>query len=706
MTPRQAQVSRNRVGASSMVPLPSPGPRSEGGVGLPVPGGFGGGRALRVALLSLVVGWGVPGMLMAADPAFAPPVAPPSPPPPTWREVPGPGVPWRKAAAGAYSIGEPTDEEQLYVEFINRARADPQGEVQRLLDGSDPDVEGAMDFFEVDRGVVLAQFAGIAPAPPVSIHPRLTTAARLHSEDMLANEFQGHDSSDGRTTDARIEGAGYAWTAYGENVYASAKGVWHGHAGFEIDWGLGPSGIQDPPGHRNTIHNPLYREVGVGVVLGSNGSVGPQLVTQNFANRSGLTPFITGVVYYDLNGNRFYDLGEGMGGVTVRVDGHTAYAVTARSGGYSVPVPGNGAYTVRFAVPGLADVATPVTVASGVNVKADHTPVYVPPTLGGTTVAYLGRDNVWRISPVGGATAYEGQAFRRLPWSAPEGAEDGLGRLVADVSPGYTPTSTGVRRSGQASFHLAHPQPPRNQYLTLHRPIRLGVASELRFFSRLRLAAPPQVARVQISTDAGVTWEDLWSQAGTGDSGDASFVEQRRSLAAYAGRSVVLRWAYTFTSGSYFPQTSDQVGWFIDDIDVSGAEELAEDTVAPTVAGDELRFRPTELGLYLLQVRARLGDRVLPWGNPLGVTVQDGGPVPPRLRLTSGLAGDGGVLEIGAVVEEGTAGVLELESAPGPEGPWAVEPGATLEPGEGAGAYRVRVAVVPGGVRFFRVVAR
>src|SRR2546421_12167845 len=98
--------------------------------------------------------------------------------------------------------------------------------------------------------------------------------------------------------------------------------------------------MQSPPGHRQNIHSATFREVGIGVVLGSNGGsggVGPQLGTQGFGTVGGLLPFVTGVVYRGLNNNGFYEPGEGVGGVTGTVSNN--YAVTARSGGYSVPGP-------------------------------------------------------------------------------------------------------------------------------------------------------------------------------------------------------------------------------------------------------------------------------------------------------------------------------------------------------------------------------
>lgn len=636
--------------------------------------------------------------------------APPANPPFGWRADP-PGVAaWTElrpaGVASMYSIGEPTDEEQLYVEFINRARANPPAEGRRLVASGDVDTEAALRQYQVDRALVIAQFDAIAAAPPVSLQGQLIEAARRHSRDMLENGFQAHVGSDGSSSARRIEEAGYRWSAYGENVYAYAKGVWHGHAGFNVDWGLGPGGIQDPPGHRRTIHHPMFREVGIGVVLGTNGDFGPQAVTQEFASRSGLTPFVTGVVYYDFNGNQFYDLGEGIGGVTVRVSSTSTYAVTARSGGYSVPVGGDGTYTVTFQVPGREEVRQTVAVSGGANSKVDHTPVYAPPVLGGASVAYLGRDNRFAFSAVGAATAYDWRSRRREPWTAPEGAESGLGRLEASVSGSYNVISTTVRQSGAAAFHLAHPS-PQAQTLSVKRPIWVGAGAELTFGSRLAVATPDQVARVQVSTDDGRTWQDLWTQAGSEVPGETGFQRRQVSLGSVAGKLASLRFVYAVNPGGrYYLDTGDGVGWYLDDIQVSPAEELVDESVSPVSVGQELVFRPAQVGDYLLEVRARIGDRVLPWGTPRAVSVEIGGPEPPSLRILEMGRNGGGDWEIRFRLESGEVGLLEVETTPEVSGPWAVASGSRVEAGAVAGEYR---AVAPAGNearRFYRITSR
>ncbi|MEN3369901.1 MAG: hypothetical protein V7609_2044 [Verrucomicrobiota bacterium] len=307
----------------------------------------------------------------------ATPVAPPPAPPVVIQ--PSFGLPAEEPLGPVlYSIGAPTNEEQYYLELINRARATPPAEGIRLAATTDQNVLSAYASFGVNLILMQAQFAAILPAPPLSMNATLMVAARAHSQNMLQNNYQGHAGPDGSLTtrlQSYISGAN-GWSI-GENVYAYSKSVFYGHAGFEVDWGgtAATGGMQSPPGHRINIHSTQFREVGIGVVLGSNGGsggVGPQLVTQDFGSVGGLLPFVTGVVYRDLNGNGFYDPGEGVGGVTVNVSNANYYAITASSGGYSVPVPGSGSYTVTFSGGSVATAQRTLNITAAQNTKADY----------------------------------------------------------------------------------------------------------------------------------------------------------------------------------------------------------------------------------------------------------------------------------------------------------------------------------------------
>lgn len=282
-----------------------------------------------------------------------------------------------------YSIGNPSNDAQLYLEYINRARANALAEANRLANETDPQILSAYSSSSINGAAIISSFTNSVNsgqidnvAQPLSFNAKLIQAATLHTQDLFNNEFQGHDSSGnppapflpGYTLGDRLDAVGYSGSA-GENVFSYAKSVRHGHAGFDVDWDF--VGFQSPPGHRISIHNDDFKEIGVGVVNGTNDSVGPQLVTQDFGDPGNVT-FVTGVVYQDLNANSFYDVGEGRSGVRVDVDGSAFYAMSSTSGGYSVPVSGNGLKNISFTGGGFATFNTTSTIVGGNNVKVDY----------------------------------------------------------------------------------------------------------------------------------------------------------------------------------------------------------------------------------------------------------------------------------------------------------------------------------------------
>ncbi len=279
-------------------------------------------------------------------------------------------------------VGQPTAEEILAVEYINRARADAVAEASRLRNTNDPDVQNAISYFGVNLDLMEQQFAALTRnLPPLAINAKLTAAARLHSQDMYNNMFQGHVSSNnppapnqpGDSLGNRISRQGYSYGYAGENVYSYARSIWHSHAGFNIDWGNGTGGMQTPAGHRLNIHSSNFTELGVGVVLGSNGSVGPILITHDLASGNSLGgPFLVGVTYKDEDSDGFYSLGEGIGGVSIRVEGAAFRAESSTEGAYALPLPGNGNYTVTFEHPGHVTLVQQFAVTNSASVKIDY----------------------------------------------------------------------------------------------------------------------------------------------------------------------------------------------------------------------------------------------------------------------------------------------------------------------------------------------
>ncbi|MBN1676426.1 MAG: CAP domain-containing protein [Kiritimatiellae bacterium] len=658
-----------------------------------------------------------PARLLRAPPPAVGPVHRPVPP------SAAPGYAPDNGSPALYSIGQPTDEEQLFLEHMNRARADANAEALRLQTTDDPDVLLAYTSQtpEVDLGEMTNQFAALDQhLPPLSMNEKLLAAARLHSQDMYENVFQSHVSSTnppppnspGDTTQKRIEEQAYDWQTYAENVFAYAEHVFHGHAGFEVDWGgTNWHGMQVPPGHRLNIHSTVLREVGVGVVLGTNTNafdeVGPLIVTQDFGTPSNDTPFITGVVYVDLNSNGFYDVGEGLGGVTVDVATAACYAVSAGSGGYSVPVSEGTTVEVAFSGDFLAGLITNVTVSGDASVKLDYVPEYTPPSVAGPTNPISGRTNAYTVSPVGGCTNYVVRQSEITAAAWLEGAESGSNGVLIEASTTHYDViqSDGVA-SGSYAFHLAHPElaeaePPDDQFITLDRTLFPQAGCTLYFTSRLGWATASQVARVQVSADAGGSWSNVYSQAGTGGSGESSFVARSVSLAAYEGVPVTVRFTYDYVPyGSYFPETWHTVGWCLDDISLSNAEEFASVDEQTIYGATNFSFNPAMPSPYLLEACGRNMNRLFPYGPGLRVEAE---PPPVEIFITDSVRlSTNAELEIVFLVTNGTASALQLLEADAVDGTYTNVDGLSPED-LGGGNYRFVYPFSTNALGFFQV---
>jgi hypothetical protein len=523
------------------------------------------------------------------------------------------------AATIEYSIGNPTDEEQFHVELINRARANPTAEGQRLKGTTDPNLLSAIAHFGVDLNMMAQEFAALPARPPLAINAKLQAAARVHSQDMFTHAFQSHTGSSGSTVSSRLAAAGYTSGGGAENVFAYGKDTWYSHVGFQIDWGAGVGGMQSGRGHRLNIHG-NYREIGVGVVEGTNtvlgNTVGEQVVTQNFGSGPANTAFVTGVVYHDLNGNHFYDPGEGVGGVTVQISGSAYHAVTTHSGGYAVPVPASSATRqVTFSGPGIAvdDVAT---IIGGNNVKIDLKVPYAPPVISGPANLSAGRGTIYGFTTVAGAIDHEWKYFTVQPM-AMDPAEN-LSRVVATTNGSYPLVQTAIKHAGTSAYHLAHPAFSDEM---LRYPDRLiaGANARIDFRSRLGWATPTQQAKVQVSENGGITWVDVYSQAGTGNAGEAAFQARSVSLKAYESKEINLRFLYT-GSGTRYTQTSAGTGWYIDNVEFIGVSKIGNELIRPAGDPGRFTFTPPAEGNYLLAVRPVFPGKKGPFGPMFNVT--------------------------------------------------------------------------------------
>ncbi|RPH41647.1 MAG: CAP domain-containing protein [Planctomycetota bacterium] len=226
---------------------------------------------------------------------------------------------------------EPTPEETLILEYLNRFRAAPQAEADIIAPPSRTG-EG------IDWKMFHDEMKQLKPMPPLVMNLELLDAARKHSYYMIHNGL-GHEETPGRvgftgvTPSDRVKLAGYKGGGGAENAFAGSRGAWDSHQGFIVDAGPGGTGGMQPNrGHRRNMMG-AHRDFGPGGVPTERGLS----VTHNFGSRD--VRSAGGVVYIDANGNNFYDLGEGVGQAIVSSNDGSSVQ-TWKSGGYTLDLKG------------------------------------------------------------------------------------------------------------------------------------------------------------------------------------------------------------------------------------------------------------------------------------------------------------------------------------------------------------------------------
>jgi Ca2+-binding RTX toxin-like protein len=202
-----------------------------------------------------------------------------------------------------------------------------------------------------------------------------------------------------------MKAAGYTFSgswASAENIaWASLRAP----SGYQDEVQLLHTNLMNSPGHRTNLLNGTYREIGIGFEVGEYQGWQGAFVTQNFA-RSGTGSFLTGVTYADRDGDRFYDPGEGLAGISVRAvsaTGQSYAATTMSAGGYDLALPA-GTYTVTLSGVGIATTTKQVVIGTS-NVKLDVKAAALAAGAVASTAASSGDDV---LSGSSGADALQG----------------------------------------------------------------------------------------------------------------------------------------------------------------------------------------------------------------------------------------------------------------------------------------------------------
>jgi len=266
-----------------------------------------------------------------------------------------------------YNSGNPTPSEQLVLEYINRARANPVAEGQRL--GIDIH-EGLQD--DPQNSCYGPEYVGVRP--PLAMNPQLLGIAEGHSQDLY--NYAGyyathsvHDSPDGTSAFQRFSNSGYNYISAGENV-----GGGGGLSATDLEDALMLDSEYPCRAHRMNLldifpNPPQYAEAGIGYYQGPDGGA---YITQDFGTSVTAVPLLTGVVFNDADGNNFYDIGEGISGVTITPSAGNYYAVSSSAGGYAFPIPSSGTLTIIASGNGFGPISKTITL-TGTNVEVDFT---------------------------------------------------------------------------------------------------------------------------------------------------------------------------------------------------------------------------------------------------------------------------------------------------------------------------------------------
>lgn len=221
-----------------------------------------------------------------------------------------------------YSHGSPTSHEQLMLELINRARANPVAEARRHGIG-------------LNSGLASGKISR-ARKQPLAFNRRLIAAARDHSRWMLETGRFSHTGVNGSSPSQRAEARGFR-LGVAENIETGSNTAWRDR---KLQAGEAHAGLFKSPGHRNNLMDLDHSVLGLGMLFNISGGWHVRHTTQKFSNGSTAESgaFIVGVVFDDKNRDNFYTPTEGLRGIEIRPTQGSFYALTSSSGGYAIPI--------------------------------------------------------------------------------------------------------------------------------------------------------------------------------------------------------------------------------------------------------------------------------------------------------------------------------------------------------------------------------
>ena len=327
-------------------------------------------------------------------------------------------------------------------------------------------------------------------------------------------------------------------------------------------------------------------------------------------------------------------------------------------------------------------------------------PGFAQSTINGTNTPSIGVGNHYACTPATNPnlTGYQWLVAQATNGNLTDTVQNGTTNFTLSPAPLYPVVIPAYYGTGNC-FHLTHTNPA-PLLMQLNETLFPATNATISFRSDLTYATSNEIARVQILTNNTGIWQDIFTQPGSGGSGQTTFTNYTLSLSNFVGSSLQIRFNYDQQSGSYYPQTNGYVGWSLQNIVLTNVQALLNFTTNST-ASTNFTFTPTQTGNYVLMAQGVLfGAFPIDWSVADQVTAIVG---PPVLVLKSP-AITNNLVKLNFTQTAGAATNYTLLQASRVTGPWTTNTTATFTTNVAGSSWTFTVTNTPGS-QFFRIQA-
>jgi hypothetical protein len=638
-----------------------------------------------------------------------------------------PGSPLRlQDAVGGFSVG--TQDRMAVLVFFHEVYGASEGYETRMEWTGDTLTCNAGDVASVFRDDTrrrINYFRAMAGLPAdITFDAVKSAKAQQAAVIMSANNGLSHDPIDDWP-------GGSCLTADGDEAAGNSNIALGSMGAGSVDRYIEDSGSNNRPvGHRRWLLFPPAREMGSGSVPddGAFRRANAIWVIGNFGQRPATPEYVAwpppGYVPYANVYSRWsfsYPQAD-FTSATVRMSlGSETVPVTIEARGS-----GAGDNTIVWVPEGIGAGAPPADIAYTVNVDnvgisgaptdfvyevivMDPDDLGVQVVLNGPSTPVVAADNAYTFNAIPEATRYVFRVSGVTPGLWTEGAEDTPAPRVIDRTTGsYSPFTSSLAHTGQKSFHLAFETFDDNdQVIEVDRWIVPTATSRIRFQNRFRWAETTSQVAADVSTDGGVNWTPVYSRFGNGGTSsidwESAWTEADIPIGAYAGSTLRVRVRYSYEPFTLvFLGVSENYGVFVDQIEVTDAQELTNITETEVPAGDTIVFRPGAPDVYFLQIQPEVAGRL--WGYGPALVVQATETAPTEIVIDNIQSLPGAEVQVSfTLTGSASPADLALLRAGDPAGPFLPDSEAVLENLPEPSQYRYTSTVEGSANAFFRV---